>query len=283
MTTPTNLEKPINSSNQTSTLVAAAGGLGTALAAPLAVVGYNLSSMAASNSSAANIAVALKNKPSLLFASTSNVTAKLSLASTRILAMPYANNLTQSLPSKQQDMVTAGIMSVSEVPSAVAELLEINKSSKKTYAQILANAGKEAADKARLLVNLRAPSTWGLFFSCTMIKNYPLNYVGARNTRLANEENHKSKINNTDDKSGVNRVLTATGQLVVSSTIAGAALQGPLYRSARGYGFFELVKSIPNPRNLAVGVGKGLAHVPIGLGTFGLMEVARAQDNKPRR
>ncbi len=270
-----------NSLNQTSDFVAAAGGLGTALAAPGAVVGYTLSNMFASRSSSATILTAIKNNPSLLFASTTNVAAKLSLASTRVFAIPYANRVTQSLPPTQQDLATAAMMSVAELPSAAAELLEIKKSSAKTYAEILATAGKETADKARLLVNLKSPSTWSLFFACTLIKNYPLNYVGARNTRLANGENNKKELQNkstNNDKGSLNRVITATSELVVSSTIAGAALQGPLYRSARGYSIFELVKSIPHPRNLAVGAAKGLAHVPIGVGMFGLMELARTYE-----
>lgn len=272
MTSP---ERQSRSANQTSPLVALAGGIGTALSAPFAVVGYTLSNMAASNSSFAHIRASIRSNPYLLFASTGNVTAKLSLASTRILAMPSANKATQLLPDTQQDLATAAIMSGAELPSATAELFEVSKSSQTTYKQLLATAGKNAADNARLLVNLRAPSTWGRFFACTVIKNYPLNYVGARSTRLANEAHG---TNNNGDNGALTRVLTATSQLVVSSTIAGSVLQGPLYRSARGYTALELIHSIANPRNVAVGVAKGLAHVPIGLGTFGLMELARSYE-----
>lgn len=271
------------SGNQTSNLVAFAGGFGTFSAAFLgATPGYTLSSMAASNSSFPNIIKAIQTKPSLLVVSTPNVAVKLALASTRLLVMPSANKMTQSLAPMQQDIATAAFMSTAELPSAVAELYEVKKASAKTHAQLLATAGKEAADKARLLVNTRSPSTWAKFLACTMIKNAPLNYVAAHHTRLANEASNQSSQENNDkkDKSAINRVLTCTGTMVASSTIAGAALQGPLYRSARGYTLKELAQSIPNPRNIAVGLGKGLAHIPIGFFTFGAMEVARSYEKE---
>ncbi len=184
-----NNEKQPKTITQTSYLVAVAGSIGTAMASPFAVVGYTLSNMAASNSSFKQIKHAIKNNPYLLFSSTKNVTVKLSLSSIRSLVVPYANQTTQLLSPSQQDLAIAAMMSIAELPSAVAELFEINKSSRKTYHQILTTSGKRVADNARLLVNLKAPSTWTLFFACTMIKNYPLNYVGARSTRIANEAN----------------------------------------------------------------------------------------------
>lgn len=281
MPEPIQKETAKESGNQTSNLVAAAGGFGTFSAAFLgATQGYTLSSMAASNTSFPNIIKAIKENPSVLSASTFNVAGKLALASTRLLVMPSANKMTQSLPPMQQDLATTAAMSTAELPSAVAELFEVKKASLKMHAQLLATAGKETADKARLLVNTRSPSTWAKFFTCTMIKNAPLNYVSAHNTRLANEASKKSSQENKDsqDKSAMKRVLTSTGEMVVSSTVAGTLLQGPLYRSARNYSLKELAQSIPNPRNIAVGLGKGLAHVPIGFFTFGAMEVARSYE-----
>jgi len=41
----------------------------------------------------------------------------------------------------------------------------------------------------------------------------------------------------------------------------------------------ELFHSIFQSRNVAVGLGKGIAHIPIGIGMFGLMELARAYED----
>ena len=265
---------------QTSYKTAAAGAFGTTFAALGATPFYTLSNMAASTSPLSHILRAVRHNPWLLFNSTPMVFGKLFLASGRFLAMPVAEKTVQNMSPLLQDLVIAALMSVAELPSAMAELFEIWRSSKATHREIAAQFGQRAADSARLLVPIHRLSTWALFFGCTMLKNGPLNWVAARNLRIANESAGETAQGDTQVSSNATkRVITATSQLFFSATVAGAALQGPLYRSARGYSPQELLWSILCRRNLLVGLCKGVAHIPIGLCAFGFAELARAYEH----